>query len=512
MTFPPLSNRVRQTRDNCRGLLFVAAMWVVALTWFPFKFVDSLALYGQGLAEMLTFRPDWQLPLHALVWFALGILAGLSTPAWSAARSIVVGVLVMLLATVVLETVQAGVIDRHATVADIFVDMLAGTVGLVVIVNFRHRARQSRPVLVATRLVAILAAALVAVAAPLFAVAVHVGDHARNWDERYPLTLGNEQGGERPWLGEITLAAVYPNRLDDDAITELAATTTGDKSLALRRRLGAIAIYPFIEGVGESVADHGGGEEPIDLVISAPDAAAWTADGLRLISPGRLQSRESARPITLAVADRGALTVELLAAPATLAQSGPARMLSLSGGTDDRNFTLGQNGRALSFRVRTVAMGANGVRGHEPQWHDVFYDHRRRHLLATWENAQLTLYVDGVRQPQTIKLYTARMVLGIGRVWGDYLFFAIVFLPLGVLVRIVCDDRGAAALRWTFLAVLSWAAALVVCGVVYARPIEWGPLLVAALVAALGASGFHIAREESFAETVSPATDTPRSR
>ncbi len=30
-----------------------------------------------------------------------------------------------------------------------------------------------------------------------------------NWDVTYPLTIANEPNGERPWRGEIYLAAVY---------------------------------------------------------------------------------------------------------------------------------------------------------------------------------------------------------------------------------------------------------------------------------------------------------------
>lgn len=42
--------------------------------------------------------------------------------------------------------------------------------------------------------------------------------------------------------------------------------------------------------------------------------------------------------------------------------SGPARMISLSDGTSDRNWTLGQQEDKLILRLRTTETGPNGLR------------------------------------------------------------------------------------------------------------------------------------------------------
>jgi hypothetical protein len=56
------------------------------------------------------------------------------------------------------------------------------------------------------------------------------------------------------------------------------------------------------------------------------------------------------------------LTVEAVLTPDDLKQSGPARIVTFSSGAAARNFTLGQQGDRLVFRLRTPVNGTNGSR------------------------------------------------------------------------------------------------------------------------------------------------------
>ncbi|MDF1816263.1 MAG: DUF1592 domain-containing protein [Verrucomicrobiales bacterium] len=55
------------------------------------------------------------------------------------------------------------------------------------------------------------------------------------------------------------------------------------------------------------------------------------------------------------------LTVEVWAKTAKLNQSGPARVVTLSKNPNERNFTLGQDGSAWDFRLRTTKTSRNGL-------------------------------------------------------------------------------------------------------------------------------------------------------
>lgn len=55
-----------------------------------------------------------------------------------------------------------------------------------------------------------------------------------------------------------------------------------------------------------------------------------------------------------------ACTIDAWIAPASLAQSGPARIVTFSADTARRNFTLGQKGAGYEVRLRTERTSANG--------------------------------------------------------------------------------------------------------------------------------------------------------
>ena len=87
------------------------------------------------------------------------------------------------------------------------------------------------------------------------------------------------------------------------------------------------------------------------------------------------------------------LTVEAVLACDSLEQDGPARIVSFSDGTRSRNFTLGQEGQRLVFRLRTPRTGPNGDKpavefgSLEPGV--------ARHVLVSYRPGTLACYVDG---------------------------------------------------------------------------------------------------------------------
>jgi hypothetical protein len=75
-------------------------------------------------------------------------------------------------------------------------------------------------------------------------------------------------------------------------------------------------------------------------------------------------------------------------------QSGPARIVTYSQDSLHRNFTLGQNQRALTFRLRTPASDSNGT---NPAVYSgpVFVPNRPTFVAAVYDGRISELYVDG---------------------------------------------------------------------------------------------------------------------
>ncbi len=90
----------------------------------------------------------------------------------------------------------------------------------------------------------------------------------------------------------------------------------------------------------------------------------------------------------------GELTVAALLAPANLEQEGPARVVTLSTDTSQRNFTLGQSGSRWTFRLRASTTSSNGMPDFEAPEGSVTGE--AAHLVVTRDaEGVVRFYVDG---------------------------------------------------------------------------------------------------------------------
>jgi VanZ family protein len=118
-----------------------------------------------------------------------------------------------------------------------------------------------------------------------------------NWESSYVLNIGNEVTGDRPWVGQLFLVAVYNRALSEAEIqTNYAAGPTADVANAPwygRVEDGLVAFYPFTEGKGEYIGDGSRKWPPVDLQTPVPLppkyaflSAPWSENAS--ISPSRV--------------------------------------------------------------------------------------------------------------------------------------------------------------------------------------------------------------------------------
>lgn len=134
-----------------------------------------------------------------------------------------------------------------------------------------------------------------------------------------------------------------------------------ESATAARTRVGLQAFYDFREAGGGAVRDRSGVGEPIVLFIADPGRAQWGPGWLKVTGETAVQSKEPPEKIVESVRWTGELTVEAWIRPASLDQEGPARIVTLSKNSSQRNFTLGQDRTEIDFRIRTTGTSANGV-------------------------------------------------------------------------------------------------------------------------------------------------------
>jgi hypothetical protein len=131
------------------------------------------------------------------------------------------------------------------------------------------------------------------------------------------------------------------------------------------------------------------------------------------------------------------LTIAIWLQPGNLEQRGPARIVSLSKNTDHRNFTLGQSGAKLDFRVRTPLTGKNGSKV-ELTTEPLLITDKSQFVVATFFRGESKLYFNGQMVSPIIYSTSSYLPLlvGLGRNrFGKAAFCFMLLFPLGWLGR-----------------------------------------------------------------------------
>ncbi len=124
---------------------------------------------------------------------------------------------------------------------------------------------------------------------------------------------------------------------------------------------GLVALYDFRLAKGDIVKDRSGVGPPVDLKIENPKNVRRSKGTLEVRGQTLIRSDKPADKIFQAVRRSGGITIEAWVRPANTKQAGPARMVTLSGGSSERNFTLGQEGDKVDVRLRTTKTSGNGI-------------------------------------------------------------------------------------------------------------------------------------------------------
>ncbi len=162
-----------------------------------------------------------------------------------------------------------------------------------------------------------------------------------------------------------------------------------------RHEANVIAEYQFKAGSGFTAFDTSGVNPALDLTISGD--VEWIGGwGIR-INNGKAQGSTSAsRKIYDLITGTGEYSIEAWVAPANVTQEGPAGIVSYSGGTTLRNFTLGQTLYNYDFFNRNSNADANGSPALSTPDADEVLQATLQHVVATYSPADgRRLYVNG---------------------------------------------------------------------------------------------------------------------
>lgn len=156
-----------------------------------------------------------------------------------------------------------------------------------------------------------------------------------------------------------------------------------------------LVSYDFTKNDKGRVMNRGSLGESFHLGLDKKNTVEWKADGeYRFKDAASLQAAKPAEAIAKAIKKSGEFTVSAWITPANTKQKGPARIVSISRGSSERNLTLGQEGDRYEVRVRAKGTGKNGTTGWRTGGGTVKTE--RTHVMVVFEKSgQACVFLNG---------------------------------------------------------------------------------------------------------------------
>ena len=469
MTLPVRPMQLRSERI----WLLLGAAFIAGFTLAPFDLSLSSHELSSRLADVWGLG-DLRDPLkslaHLISFLMLGILVAIvyrqDPRPTSFSRLLIAG----LIGCIVLEGAQFFQFGRHARAIDIGLNIVGFGVGLW-IAEYSRTVRRWRLRLQAfgkrRPYFEMFVLAGTAVLWWYLGLQPAMGSLKMDWDKTFPLVFGNEVGGARPWLGELRYAAIYNRALVSGEIMQLSKTVGSANPSRTRLGEGLLIGYDFRQASAGRILAQGSISSP-ELALNVPARAEASREGLRLLQPTISKTSVAAGKLTNNIVSAGAFSVELWIKPDYLVQAGPARIISLSTSVGSRNFTLGQSGTGLVFRVRNRVNGVNGAT-HELEAPDVI-ETAVGHYVAVYDYGLSTVYKNGLRRDSIDlrePIYYSHLATGL---FGRAGFFALAIiglaLPAMILFNRVSRPAPAHAMALGFTLLICSGPYLISCLVV----------------------------------------------
>lgn len=193
---------------------------------------------------------------------------------------------------------------------------------------------------------------------------------------------------------------------------DIAAQDASDRTTS-----GLIAFYDFSERNREIVYDKSRVGNSLNLQVISPDKVRRSGGAVSFVKPTILKSTQPARKIQSAIRRSGEISIEVWARTSSLSQAGPARIVSISRNSSERNITLGQDNDKIEVRLRTTKTSTNGIPSFSSKAKSLSSD--LSHIVYTRKrNGESKIYING-------KLNAQYTVAGDISNWNDSFYLAI---------------------------------------------------------------------------------------
>ena len=375
---------------------------ILIVTLYPYTFIsyEHLSLIVVQFRQSLNLTTDiYDAIANILLFSSLGFgLAGIFYKRFSGWRFIVfLNLIISASLSLTIETLQLFLPTRTSSVLDLLTNILGGFLGTVAFYFCKSFAVKFlvKRWLTKSRLIFIAISYTTLVFCLMFSL--HRSNNLSNWDPTFPLLVGNESTGDRPWNGMMSQIYFANRALSTAEITQVLTEkhvrdsstlwTTAYQLTGKNDYLDQNDLSPNLEWRGYP-PDH---QNKGMISLSQKHWLSTLEPVTKLIQSIR-QTSQFSLLTTVATSD--------------IHQTGPARIISLSANPSLRNLTIGQQGSRLIVRLRTPLSGA-GKSNTNLAFSGIFTDTNFHRLLLNFNRNTLQLFVDNSQEIYVIRLSPA---------------------------------------------------------------------------------------------------------
>lgn len=437
-----------------------ALLFILVLTLFPFQcFVaETGSRFERPFLLLLPPRipPLRDIVLNILLFVPFGFnLACLGEKKkWPRRLLPTLTLIVSLAFSFAIELSQMFMPTREGSWPDVLTNAIGGVVGLWL---FRGQGRQILRFssIIVNRVMTMLPPRVLAIGYAGYLVCVLITaiplqslSHLSNWNPSYPLMLGNDATGNRPWHGHIFRVEIANRALDNKQA--MLAHTQG-----LRAAAGRSLIASYQLQAGDNSPDLSGHLPELTWRPKMP-AGNQSAEGVFLPGSSWLETAGPATSLVRGLQQTNQFTLEVQCSSASATQTDPASIVLLARTLYQNNMSLTQENNGLVFRLRTPLTWAAGE---EPSLivPSVFAVNRPVDLLITYDGADVKIFRDGQRLPYSVDLGPGAAIFRLFTPLKMYdtrgnkvVYYGMVFAPLGFLLALTAKASPGKSLLRTF--------------------------------------------------------------
>ncbi len=419
---------IKKRHQRWGYLLLIASLSAICVaTIFPFKFVIPPGFSGRFVIEEFNFGSnvkDYLQNILLFIPFGISLAFIVDRPQRNTAIILIVGLSGAMVSTAI-ELTQFFLPIRVSNLTDIIYNSLGATLGGILYCWRSEIIQLAIGIITGDRRKLSLKSLLVAIFSYCSIVILGIwvlliNVNLSNWNEDFPLVIGNEATGDRPWNGYINNLYICDRSLSKFEVEK--AFEQADTFFPQLSSLVTVFNFDNSQNYYQDNIRHvakllwqSSASSPTNHQDITSNSSKEQESANKLIpkKSGVLvnskQWLKTARPATFLaqkLKETDELSLFMTISTNDINQVGPARIVALSDGIYTQNLVIGQEKTSLNFRLRTPITGSNAT---QPEFiiPKVFDTDNLHQILITFVNNQLNFYVDNFEREYSFKFTPA---------------------------------------------------------------------------------------------------------